>query len=59
MTDVSTTWAVVIFRVKTTGLHPDDHAKQMTDTPGLKPYAKVIFLLINKKKTVLHVHNPR
>ena len=27
--------------------HPDDHAKQMTDTPGFKPY--YILVLVNTK----------
>ena len=25
-------------------LHPDDHAKQITDTPGFKPFTKYILV---------------
>ena len=47
MTDISTTWAVVIFRVKWRVVvrwlsegypHPEDHDKPITDTPGFKPF---------------------
>ena len=50
VTDVSTTWAAVIFSLSEDYSHPADHTKQTTDTPGFKLFTKfslTCFLLSN------------
>ena len=40
--------------------HPDDHTKQITDTPGLKPFTMLQGVLINLYLLCFHAaHNQR